>query len=69
MFAVENSNKFPKTRFSKEKSGKDVVTLECLPFTSSKRNCDVPLVWLERSCNGYKYILQNNVICSVHPTL
>jgi hypothetical protein len=46
--AVENSNKFPKTRFWKEKLVEDVVTLECLPFNSSKRNCDVPLVLLER---------------------
>jgi len=27
IFAAENSNKFPKTRFWKEKSVKDVVTL------------------------------------------
>jgi hypothetical protein len=26
-----------------------VVTLEFLPFNSSRRNCDVPLVLLERS--------------------
>jgi hypothetical protein len=45
---VGNSNKFPKTRFWKEKLV-DVVTLECLPFNSSRRNYDVPLVLLERS--------------------
>ncbi len=31
-FAIENSNKFQKTRFWKEKSVEDMVTLECLPF-------------------------------------
>jgi hypothetical protein len=39
-------------RFWKEKSVQDVVTLECLLFNSTRRNCDVPLVLLERSCNG-----------------
>jgi len=66
IFATENSNKFQKTRFWKEKSVEEVVTLECLPFNPSRRNCNVPLVLLERSC---KYTLQNNVICCVHPTL
>ncbi len=47
--ATENSNKFPKTRFWKEKSVEEMVTLECLPFNSSRKNCDVPLVMLERS--------------------
>jgi hypothetical protein len=49
IFAIENSNKFQKTRFWKEKSVEDIVTLECLPFNSNRRNCDVPLVLLERS--------------------
>ncbi len=31
---TENSNKFPKTRFWKEKSLENVVTLEGLPFNS-----------------------------------
>jgi len=31
----ENSNKFQKTRFWKEKSVEDIVTLEGLPFNSS----------------------------------
>jgi hypothetical protein len=35
IFAAENSNKFPKTRFWKEKSVENVVTLEGLPFNSS----------------------------------
>ncbi len=34
--ATGNSNKFQKTRFCQEKSVEDVVTLECLPFNSSK---------------------------------
>ncbi len=33
--AAENSNKFPKTRFWKEKSVENVATLEGLPFNSS----------------------------------
>jgi hypothetical protein len=47
--ATENLNKFEKIRFWKEKSVEDMVTVECLPFNSSRRNCDVPLV-LERVC-------------------
>jgi hypothetical protein len=35
IYAAENSNKFPKTRFWKEKSVENVVTLEGLPFNSS----------------------------------
>ncbi len=60
IFAAENSNKFQKTRFWKEKSVEVVVTLECLPFNPSRRNCDVPLVLLERSC---KYTLQCHMLC------
>jgi hypothetical protein len=55
--ATENSNKFQKSRFWKENSVEDLRTLECLPFNSSRRNCDVPLVSLERSCNGIKVYL------------
>jgi hypothetical protein len=40
IFATENSNKFQKTRFWKGKSVEDVVPLECLPFNSSRRNCE-----------------------------
>ncbi len=47
--AAENSNKFQKSRFWKEKLVDNDVTLECLTFNSSRRNCDVPLVLLERS--------------------
>ncbi len=50
--AAENSKKFQKTRFWKEKSVENKVTLECLTFNSSRSNCDVPLELLERSCNG-----------------
>jgi hypothetical protein len=39
--ATEDSNKFQKTRFWKEISVEDVVTLECLPFNSCRRNCDM----------------------------
>jgi hypothetical protein len=49
IFDVENSNKFQKAKFWKEILVEDVVTFECLPFNSSRRNCDVPLVLLERS--------------------
>jgi hypothetical protein len=49
IFIAENSNKFQKYRFWKEKSVEDEVTLDCLPFNSSRRNYDVPLVLLKRS--------------------
>jgi hypothetical protein len=35
IFVTENSNKFQKTRFWKEKSVENVVTLEGLPFNSN----------------------------------
>jgi hypothetical protein len=50
MLKIQENSK--KTRFWKEKSVEEVVTLECLPFDSSRRNFDVPLVLLERSSNG-----------------
>ncbi len=50
--AAENSNKFQKNQVLKGKSVEGVITLECLPFNSSKRHCDMPLVLLERSCHG-----------------
>jgi hypothetical protein len=31
---------------------RNMVKLECLQFNFSSRNCDVPLVLLERFCNG-----------------
>jgi hypothetical protein len=48
IFITENSNKLQKTRFWTEKSVQDVVTLKGLPFNSSIKNWDVPLVFLER---------------------
>jgi hypothetical protein len=35
IFAIENSNKFQKIRFWKEKLIENVITLEGLPFNSS----------------------------------
>jgi hypothetical protein len=35
IFAIENSNKFQKTNFWKEKLVENMVTLEGLPFNSS----------------------------------
>jgi hypothetical protein len=52
IFVAKNSNKFQKIRVWKEKSVKDVVTLECLPSDSNRKNCGVPLVLLKRPCNG-----------------
>ncbi len=49
IFTTENSNKFQKIRFWKEKSVELMITLECLPFNSSRRNYDEPLVLLESS--------------------
>ncbi len=43
---------FKKPSYGKNKSAENVLTLECLPFSSSRRKCDVPLVLLERSCDG-----------------
>jgi hypothetical protein len=41
--ATENSNKFQKTTFWKEKSVENVVTLEGLPFNSSMNSFHI---WL-----------------------
>ncbi len=38
IFAIKISNKCQKSRFGKEKLVEDVITLECLPFNSSRRN-------------------------------
>jgi hypothetical protein len=46
---TENSNKLQKTKLWKEKSVENVFTLEGLPFNSSMRNWDVPLLLLKRS--------------------
>jgi hypothetical protein len=44
--ATENSNKFQKTRFWKEKSVENVVTLEGLPFNSSMISFHI---WLKKT--------------------
>jgi len=53
--ATENSNEFQKTRFWKEKSVEDVVTLEGLPFNSSMMSFHI---WLFKKSI---HTLQNNV--------
>ncbi len=53
--AAENSNKFQKFRFWKEKSVENVVTLEGLPFNSSMTSFHI---WLFKNL---KHTLQNNV--------
>jgi hypothetical protein len=45
---IENSIQSLKTRFWKEKSIENVVTLEGPPFNSSMKNWDVTLILLER---------------------
>jgi hypothetical protein len=52
IFATENSNKFQKTRFWKERSVENVVTLEGLPFMISF------YIWLFKKL---VHTLQNNV--------
>ncbi len=54
-FAAENSNKFQKTRFWKEKSVENLVTLEGLPFNSSMISFHM---WLFKKPI---HTLQNNV--------
>jgi hypothetical protein len=53
--ATENSNKFQKTRFWKEKSVENVVTLGSLPFNSSMISFHI---WLFKKLI---HTLQNNV--------
>jgi hypothetical protein len=49
--ATENSNKFQKTRFWKEKSVENMVTLESLPFNSSMTSFHI---WLfKKSIHTY----------------
>jgi hypothetical protein len=55
IFAAEISNKLQKTRFWKEKSVEDVVTLEGLPFNSSMISFHI---WLLKKSI---HTLQNNV--------
>jgi len=63
IFAPENSNKFQKTRFRKEKSLEDVVTLEGLPFNSSTISFHI---WLFKKSI---HTLQNNVHMLSFPIL
>jgi hypothetical protein len=48
--ATENSNKFLKPRFWKEKSVENMVTLEGLPFNSSMISFHI---WLFKKINTY----------------
>ncbi len=61
--ATENSNKFPKTRFWKEKSVEKVVTLEGLLFISSMISIHI---WLFKKSI---HTLQNNVHMLSFPIL
>jgi hypothetical protein len=62
-FVVENSNKFQKTRFWKEKSVENLVTLEGLPFNSSMISFDI---WLFKK---YIHTFQNIVHMLSFPIL
>jgi hypothetical protein len=61
--AAENSNKFQKTRFWKEKSVENVVTLEGLPFNSSTISFHI---WLFKKSI---HTLQNNIHMLSFPIL
>jgi hypothetical protein len=63
IFATENSNKFQKIRFWKEKSVENVVTLEGLPFNSSMISFHN---WLFKKSI---HTLQNNVHMLIFPVL
>jgi hypothetical protein len=63
IFAAENSNKFQKIRFWKEKSVENVVTLEGLPFNSSMISFHI---WLFKESID---TLQNNVHMLSFPIL
>jgi hypothetical protein len=60
---AENSNKFQKTRFWKEKSVGNVVTLEGLPFNTSMISFHI---WLLKNLI---HTLQNNVHMLSFPIL
>jgi len=61
--AAENSNKFPKNRFCKEKSVEDVITFDGLPLNSSMISFHI---WvLKKSI----HTLQNNVHMLSFPIL
>ncbi len=61
--AAENSNKFQKPRFWKEKSVENVVTLEALPFNSSMISLHI---WLFKKSI---HTLQNTVHTLSFPIL
>jgi hypothetical protein len=61
--AAESSNKFQKTRFWKEKSVENLVTLEALPFNSSMISFHI---WLFKKSI---HTLQNNVHMLSFPIL
>jgi hypothetical protein len=63
IFVAENSNKFKKTRFWKEKSVENVVTLEGFPFNSSMISFHI---WLFKKLIQ---TLQNNVHMLSFPIL
>ncbi len=50
---------FKKPGFWKEKSVEDMVTLECLPFNSSRRNCDVPFGVVGKIWQNNRAVTQN----------
>jgi hypothetical protein len=60
---IEISNKFQKTRFWKEKSVENVITLEGLPFNSSMISFHI---WLLKTLI---HTLQNNVHILSFPIL
>jgi hypothetical protein len=63
IFAAENSDKFPKTRFWKEKLVEDMVTLEGLPFNSSMISFHILII------QKLILTLQNNVHMLSFPIL
>jgi cell division protein FtsB len=63
IFATENSNKFQKTRFWKEKSVENMVTLEGLLFNSSMISFHI---WMFKKSI---HTLQNNVHMLSFPIL
>jgi hypothetical protein len=67
---VENSNKFQKPNFWKEKLIKDVATrLNAYHSIQVKGIIMCPWCCWKDFAIGYKYALQNNVICCVNFTL
>jgi hypothetical protein len=63
IYAAENSNKFQKSRFCKEKSVEDMVTFDGLPFNSIMISFHI---WLLKKSI---HTLQNNVHMLSFPIL